>query len=700
MTEFTLRARREGFVAFAVDTFPSGTIYTDTPVMFVVTGGGPFFQNALLQRIDFVRDISFSWDYGDEGATFRHEVWDSDANFGYGIGAMHAWDTPGTYEVTLTARKGSEVQTQTISVTVAARPAPDKLYAVSFDGNFTGAPAGATQISSWSALLALSDTFRNDSAVEMYFRRGETFDIADTINFRRPSGGHLNVLIDSYGSGNLANLQAAGATTITAYSMFRAIENTTLVIKGIAADGLYNVLTGKYSAGHVTGINANHATAYVALNGCDLTGLADAIVSTAGSSCAMYDCEGVDAAAYTAIFCDGANAPGTAWAAVAGCRLAYDPMSLRLQDGISGGDDPDATQGAHVRVKGLHRFIADNNKVLGSVGWSGFGGANNDAATQPAFRAYRDGCAASHIYSITRADVVGHLGGISTQYPASQPMLGDGRWLIDRIKLTIAGTPQEAPVLISAGGVAQNISCYLPNTFETGGTAGEIAYALLSNETGNPQTINDQPALVRAITMVSDRSVESGGLGAILDTDVVSGGGWTGQDITVVDCVMHAPNHPSGVSLEPMSRGDNFAPRSGTPIANATNPPVYDIDGTLRTGTTLQGAHHAVKADVPVSAVTHSGDGPSIAKFDEWETAYSEGIYALTSLGSGYSNENEYLIENNWSDASGQFGGNSGRTWAIDDSRMGTPDTWLQNSVVLTNRSGVRVTVASNVLNI
>lgn len=694
MTVFSVSATIGGVVPFVVDTFPNlatETIYVDTPVMFSVSSGGPFAATSLLSGIDFVRDISCTWDFDDTGATFQFNPYDTDANSGYGLCTMKAWSTPGTYNVVLTARTRTGVQTQIVQVVVEARPTPDKLYAVSFAGNFTDAPAGATQISSWAAFVALSNTFGSDQHVEFHFRAGETFLMEDEFLIQR-TAGRLHVLLDTYGTGDRAILKAA-TQSFRAWVMFRLRDNVHLVSK-VDMDGSYNVFTGKYTGGHVTGFNARTQNSYVAVVGCEHVGLAESLLCEAGTSWAGYDFKGGDAAAYSAFYSDGGVGAATTWGGMSGCELYYSPLALRLQDGISGTSDPDASQGACVRVNSLFRFVADNFKIRGHIGFSSFGGTSADAATQPALRLHRGGSVAGHLYSITRGDITGNAGGVYTQYPLTEPIVGDGRYVIDRLIHTSAGTPFRAALQICAGGVIQNVSSYYPNTYETGGVDW-IAYVTLNSEDGSPAEILEQPVLVRAVTLVSDRSSASGGLGILED---FNGTGWTGQDITVVDCMMHAPNHATGVDLEPLSRGDNFAPRTGAPFGNASNPPVYDIDGTLRGETTLQGAHDAVKANVAVSAVTHSGDAPTIAKITAWEPA--RGVYALTAFGTGYANEDFYLIENNWTDNGVQFGSNGGRTWAIDDSRMGTPTGPLQNNLVLTNKSGVRLTVPSNSLTI
>lgn len=694
MTTFTVTARRGAYTAFSVSTFPdieTATIYTDVPVMFSVDAGGPFADTSLLTGLGFVGDISHEWAFDDDGATFQFDTpFGDDANYGYGLTNTKAWSTAGTYDVTLNSKSLEGEQTQTIAVTVTARPTPDKLYAVSFDGIFTDAPAGATQISTWSQFIALSDTFRSDSHVELYFRRGEVFDIESQFIMRRPSGGTLHVLLDAFGTGDNPILRAANSTVTADYAFFNLVENVQIVCK-VDMDGNYNSKTGALAGGFAKGLKSVGSSSYLALVGCECSGMALPVSGEGGASTALYDVKTGGGAAYSAVFNNGGDGASGAWVGVKGCEIYHLPDALRLQDDISGGANPDATQGAHIRTKAVHRVCIDNARISGTVGFSAFGGVNADAATQPAFRVYRDGCAEGHLFSITRIETTGRFGGVTTQYPLVEPMDGAGRYLIDRIRHTEAGTNFHAGgVMVSPGGVVQNVSTYIPNVHMTGGGSPDVAPIILSDETGNSAGLLTQPILARAITLVSDRSVASGGLDTVVNVN--NDNTWTGIDITTADIVLHAPNHTDGSDFAPFSRGDYFAPVAGSSFGTATNPPVFDIDGATRTGTSLKGAHHALKSNVAVSNVSHSGDAPTIAKLANWP----DSVYALTDFGTGYSNADFYLVENGWADADGAFGSNAGRTWAIDTDRMGEPSTSLQNTIVFTNKSGVRVSVASN----
>jgi len=124
------------------------------------------------------RDLFYMWNFGDSDAG----TWSAGSNtsfsknFATNAVAAHVYDTPGTYTWTMLVWDGTNVDTETGTITVSD---PDTVYAgtnticVSTSGNFTGAPAGCVQVTDSDFDVNL-DTYIGTTK-RVLFRRGETF---------------------------------------------------------------------------------------------------------------------------------------------------------------------------------------------------------------------------------------------------------------------------------------------------------------------------------------------------------------------------------------------------------------------------------------------------------------------------------------------------------------------------------------------
>jgi len=123
-------------------------------------------------------DLFYMWNFGDSDAG----TWSAGSNtsfsknFATNAVAAHVYDTPGTYTWTMLVWDGTNVDTETGTITVSD---PDTVYAgtnticVSTSGNFTGAPAGCVQVTDSDFDVNL-DTYIGTTK-RVLFRRGETF---------------------------------------------------------------------------------------------------------------------------------------------------------------------------------------------------------------------------------------------------------------------------------------------------------------------------------------------------------------------------------------------------------------------------------------------------------------------------------------------------------------------------------------------
>lgn len=150
-------------------------------------------------------DITFIWDFGESGdTTFAAplnipDAW-NDRNIAYGRRAAHVYRNPGTYTVTLwCVDSDGTVGQQTTTVTVVA----DTLFAgarticFAADGDFSGAPSGAQQVTSAAALQTAIANLSQSGQV--LFRRGSV-----TANFSLVLAGsafNRNVRFGAWGSG-------------------------------------------------------------------------------------------------------------------------------------------------------------------------------------------------------------------------------------------------------------------------------------------------------------------------------------------------------------------------------------------------------------------------------------------------------------------------------------------------------------------
>lgn len=162
------------------------------------------------QGNDSFHDYVYYFDFGDGGAanyTYGQLAGQTKNRFVGGPVAAFVYETPGTYTARMWVSDGVSVWgpvSQTITVTN-----PDTVYpttqtvVVSSSGTFTGAPAGATQVTSSdfdAAFLA-----HKGSNKRILFRAGETFNASAA---SLGSGGTVNLFVGTFGGAGYATVMA------------------------------------------------------------------------------------------------------------------------------------------------------------------------------------------------------------------------------------------------------------------------------------------------------------------------------------------------------------------------------------------------------------------------------------------------------------------------------------------------------------
>lgn len=174
---------------------------------------------------DAFNDLLYFFDFGNSSAgTYEYGLLAGQTNDRYMGGpiAAHVYETPGSYTATLWVYDGSKIWGPvTQAITVAD---PDVVYAgtlttvVSTDGDFTGAPSGAVQVTS-SDFDAQGTLMTSNRRV--LFKRGQTFDASASVIRQN---GTVNLTVGAFGPGS-------------DYATVRAVTNNITILQGLANAG-------------------------------------------------------------------------------------------------------------------------------------------------------------------------------------------------------------------------------------------------------------------------------------------------------------------------------------------------------------------------------------------------------------------------------------------------------------------------------
>lgn len=167
-------------------------------------------------------ELVYVWSFGDTagGATWTNGARSGlSKNAAFGPVASHVFETAGTYTVTLTVFHfdslgvmSSASTTKTITVTAADTVFASDTVCFSTSGNFTGAPAGSTQVTTSDYGTALNSY--KATKKRFLFCKGETF--TSSANVYMDVDGPI--LIGAYGSGAKPIWQVAASGTALNWS--------------------------------------------------------------------------------------------------------------------------------------------------------------------------------------------------------------------------------------------------------------------------------------------------------------------------------------------------------------------------------------------------------------------------------------------------------------------------------------------------
>jgi len=168
-------------------------------------------------------DVEYRWNFGDTANPTA--TWNYGSNPGMNLKneatgpiAAHVYEEPGIYTVTCTIWAGEETYTlqSTTEITVTD---PDTVFAgktavISNNGDFTGKPTGASEITETVVDDAIQAALAG-GATRILFKRGQTFNYGDNTTFSAEGP----VLIGAFGTGNKPILNAVTGYTTYAYAI-------------------------------------------------------------------------------------------------------------------------------------------------------------------------------------------------------------------------------------------------------------------------------------------------------------------------------------------------------------------------------------------------------------------------------------------------------------------------------------------------
>src|SRR5207245_11060023 len=157
-------------------------------------------------------DIEYRWNFGETtgpgAGTWGQgsRAGSSSRNLATGPLAAHVFETPGTYTVSVNdAANTVSYQCQITVEDPEVVFSGAKTACFSSSGNFSGCPAGATQVTTSNFATVAAAATTTNSVRRLLLRRGETFTAANTTSIAIPGPG----LVGAFGSGARPVIQAA-----------------------------------------------------------------------------------------------------------------------------------------------------------------------------------------------------------------------------------------------------------------------------------------------------------------------------------------------------------------------------------------------------------------------------------------------------------------------------------------------------------
>jgi len=212
-----------------------------TPVLYASRTSGPaplavYFDGLATTAVDVSdpwRNLGYYFDFDDTGAgTWTNNGRSKNTEYGGPI-AGHVFETPGTYEVLMSARRSDgEWAQDSIEITVTD---PDTVFSgtnticISTDTNTTGAPAGATLLTNQTSWPTWQSNRR------YLIRAGRDYESFGGIDVPR---GVSNVQIAAFGSGADPIVASATAASSGPYSDFGLAYPENVVFSDLDCTGI------------------------------------------------------------------------------------------------------------------------------------------------------------------------------------------------------------------------------------------------------------------------------------------------------------------------------------------------------------------------------------------------------------------------------------------------------------------------------
>ncbi len=188
-----------------------------------------------------VIDANYVWNFGDTGGTYNSLT---------GFNASHVYDTPGTYNISLTVTNlNGDSSTATAQVTISA-DTRTKIYVNGDTGSDSNSGSASAPLKTAAAASALVG-----NGTELLFARGQTYPLTAAIQLK-----YSNVLVGAYGSGSDPVMDYVGGdsnsvifTTNGSNAVAVTIEDVSLVtLQGTAMADAGNLANGVNAGGYDT----------------------------------------------------------------------------------------------------------------------------------------------------------------------------------------------------------------------------------------------------------------------------------------------------------------------------------------------------------------------------------------------------------------------------------------------------------------
>lgn len=668
----------------------------------IPAGINPYLQTAVMV------------DFGDPGAVYESGGGQSDdANTAMGRVSAHVYASAGIYTATFTLHAvGVAPKTVAVPVSVTAKTPTVDLYLdfgeVSGAPDFGFAPAaggGVQHITSAAHLHSLNLTDDN-RIYRLTFKDDETF--TDVIS-KKIDGDSIYIFTRSGHGTNKPRLTFSDVADVTkSVRVFRTeTAANRLVVIGLDADGRYDPVTGIGPAGMISMFGSYGAVTkdrYISIWRCKGRGLLT-----------FYDGGNGDLGVFTTHYrtIDNDHSDwldyGIAWfgphvaPCIVGNRLVQNPLAIQR-------DSykyvlPSSSQHGPTRIQNTRWGCDENNLKVGASGWSPLPPGyyvqpcsrymSAEADQQPDWEMYIHrnkgvGSCFVSIGSISNSKIIAKA---PKSFVVTHNSMDTGRQALGGFaEMDCAGVH-----------IGDNLH-YRSNTYDFNQTANYFVRYRTFGGTYSDSTVFDGDISVMANTVFSDRTALSGGNSAFSLFDNFDT--WPGDLMLVSENnLIHAHGHENGGGFPDLNavvdRSADFKLVSSEALSYTTNNDVtvFDLALVPRGDETLLGAHHQSAAAIGPPMPPVNTAPPVIAALVTFPDEFG-----VISIG-GWDNVDEdklHLMEFDWKlngvpvTALRDGGTAQAARYLVNAKVTGSGSDQLTCTVIMTNRSGIRVSAQSD----